>query len=239
MTIARFAVASAIALPLLWSTAVFAQEEEGRDEETAIIEEERDETLADRIPSVTRRTFRKAGRLQIAPTLGLSLNDPFYDHIMLGAGLHYHIGESLAVGASGYYSLALESTIGVGGGTGEFSTEFDRAAYGGFLELSWAPFYGKLSLLAESVLHFDTFITVGGGVVGLDQGDPAIAGTVAIGQHYFMNDWLALRIELRDQIFSMARTAEVDPDDTSLQNLVTFTIGLAFYVPGEFEREEL
>jgi len=28
-------------------------------------------------------------------------------------------------------------------------------------------------------------------------------------------------------------------DLLSLQNLLTFTMGLAFYVPGEFEREEL
>lgn len=230
---------AAFSAVLGWSAPGLAQEEEGRDEETAIIEEERQETLADRIPSVTRRTFRKEGRLQVAPTLGLSLNDPFYDHILVGAGLHYHVLESLAVGASGYYSVALENSIGVAGGVGEFTTEFDRAAYAGFLEVSWAPFYGKLSLLAESVLHFDTFISVGGGVVGLNQGDPAIAGTVAIGQHYFVNDWLALRIELRDQIFTMARTPDVDPNDESLQNLLTFTMGLAFYVPGEFEREQL
>ncbi len=231
--------AAALLVPLLCATSALAQEEEGRDEETAIIEEEREETLADRIPSVTRRTFRKEGRLQVAPTIGLSLNDPFYDHILLGVGLHYHVLESLAIGASGYYSVALDNEVGVAGGVGEFSTEFDRAAYGGFLELSWAPFYGKLSLFAESVLHFDTFVSVGGGVVGLNQGDPAIAGTVAIGQHYFLNDWLAFRVELRDQIFTMARTADVDPNDDALQNLLTFTMGLAFYVPGEFEREQL
>lgn len=231
--------AAAALVAQLFCAPASAQEEEARDEETAIIEEERKETLADRIPSVTRRTFRKEGRLQIAPTLGLSLNDPFYDHILVGAGLHYHVLESLSIGASGYYSVALENEVGVAGGVGDFTTEFDRAAYGGFLELAWAPFYGKLSLFAETVLHFDTFVAVGGGVVGLDQGDPAIAGTVAIGQHYFMNDWLAFRIELRDQIFTMARTADVDPNDDSLQNLLTFTMGLAFYVPGEFEREQL
>lgn len=214
-----------------------AQEDEGRDEETVIIEEDRPKTLEERIPSVTRRTFRKVGRLQLAPSVGLSLNDPFYDHVMLGAGLHYHVLESLSIGVNGTYSLAVDNDVGVAGGVGEFDNEFDRLAYSGYLEVAWAPFYGKLSLLAESVLHFDTFISVGGGVVGLDRGDPTIAGSVAIGQHYFLNDWLAFRIELRDQIFTMART-EIDPDE-SVQNLLTFTVGLAFYVPGDFEQEEL
>lgn len=215
-------------------------QEEVRDEETVIIEEERTKTLAERIPSVTRRTFVKKGRLQLAPTLGLSLNDPFYDHITVGAALHYHVVESLSIGFNGNYSIALDNDVGVAGGVGEFDNQFDRAAYTAFLEVSWAPIYGKLSLLAESVLHFDTYIAVGGGVVGLDQGDPAIAGSVAIGQHYFMNEWLALRLEIRDQIFNMARAVGPDVDeDSSLQNLLTFTIGLAFYVPNDFEREEL
>jgi len=70
-------------------------------------------------------------------------------------------------------------------------------------------------------------------VVGLDQGDPAIAGSVALGQHYFMNDWLALRLELKDTIFVMNRTPGEDND--SLQNLLSFTVGLAFYFPSELE----
>ncbi|MEM6734392.1 MAG: outer membrane beta-barrel domain-containing protein, partial [Myxococcota bacterium] len=193
--------------PFAASTAL-AQIDEGRDEDTAIIEEEQEQkSLAERIPSVTRRTFRKEGRLQIAPAIGLSLNDPFFDHVTLGAGLHYHIVESLAVGVTGFYSVAIENEIGVAGGVGPApENQFDRAAYSALFEVSWAPFYGKLSLLAEDVLHFDTFISVGGGIVGLDQGDPAIAGTIAFGQHYFMNEWLAIRLEVRDQIFSMART---------------------------------
>ncbi|MEM6531891.1 MAG: outer membrane beta-barrel domain-containing protein [Myxococcota bacterium] len=228
-----------VAVLCVLPSVAFAQEEV-RDEETVIIEEEQAKTLAERIPSVTRRTFVKKGRLQIAPTLGLSLNDPFYDHITVGAALHYHVVESLSIGFNGNYSITLDNDVGVAGGVGEFTNQFDRAAYTAFLEVAWAPIYGKLSLLAENVLHFDTYISVGGGVVGLDQGDPAIAGSVAIGQHYFMNDWMALRIEVRDQIFTMARAVGPEVvEDSQLQNLLTFTIGLAFYVPSDFEREEL
>ena len=45
-----------------------------------------------------------------------------------------------------------------------------------FLDLTWAPFYGKISILGEGIMHFDTYITAGGGVFGTDgagEGGPA------------------------------------------------------------------
>lgn len=220
----------------LWSLNIRAQESV-RDESTAVIEDAKPETLAERIPSVTRRSFVKAGRLELTPTIGLSLNDPFYDQIPVGAGIHYHFAESLAVGMVGSYTIAVDNDPQVSGGIGEFDNEFDRSAYSGFLEFSWAPFYGKLSVLAESVLHFDTFVSLGAGVVGLNQGDPAVAGSVALGQHYFVSEWMAVRLEVRDQIFSMSRAIGPEVvEDNALQNLLIFTVGLALF-PGDAEQE--
>lgn len=197
-------------------------------------------TLAERVPAVTRRAFRKAGRVEFFPALGLSLNDPFYNHYITSAGFTYHIMESLAVSASGdFYAsqgTALQVTTLIG--VPPSRPDYDGPAFGGRLELVWAPLYGKLSLFAEKVLHFDTYLSVGGGIIGPKRGDPAVAGTFAIGQHYFLNPWMAVRLDLRDQVYSLARNPEVS-GDKKVQNLLSFTVGMCFYVPSELERETL
>lgn len=228
-------------LSLSVASAAPAWADEAREEETAEILErdEGQQTLADRIPSVTSRAFVKSGRVQLTPQLGLSLNDPFYQNYVVGGAISYNILESLFVRASGSLFLATETTPLVTGGSGTFDPNFDRPVYSAGLELGWAPFYGKMSLLAESVLHFDTFIAVGGGVIGPDQGDPVVAATVAVGQHYFLNEWMALRLEIRDQIYSLDRAPLTANEEAALQNLITFNIGVAFFVPSQFEREQI
>src|SRR6478735_2972254 len=60
-------------------------------------------TLAERIPSVTRRAFVKAKRVELFPAVGLSLSDPFYRYVMPTLGIHYNFTESLFLGASADY----------------------------------------------------------------------------------------------------------------------------------------
>ena len=198
----------------------------------------RPKTLAERVPSVTRRTFEKAGRLELSPAAALSLNDAFYDHVVVSAAAIYHVLESFWFGVSGDYYLSISQDIGVTGGAAPRQPNPNRPIYVGRVEVAWAPFYGKLSLLAEQVFHFDTYVALGGGVLGPKKGDLRFSPSVAVGQHFFLNDWLAIRVELRDQIFMLARTPRVDTDET-LQNLLSVNLGVSFYIPPSFERESL
>ncbi len=185
-------------------------------------------TLAERIPSVTRRVFSKKGRVELTPAIGLSLDNPFQDNYIFGGGVAYHINESFAVGVQGEYYASSSAAPDVSGGGGGADLDFNGPVYAGRLELIWSPIYGKLNLFAEEVFHFDTFISAGAGYIGLDQDGGSVAGTIAIGQHYFLNDWLALRWDLRDQIFSMDVNPAGGPGK-HVQNLLTFNLGLAFY----------
>ncbi len=234
---------------ILWASVLFATllaspparaEEEAEAEAAEADEvrrshEERAKTLAERVPAVTRRVFAKSGRLEVAPAFGLSLNDPFFDHYLLSGALAFHVLESLWVGASGdfYLSSKNEPPV-VGGGAG--SPEYNRPAFGGRLELGWAPFYGKLSLLAETVLHFDTYVALGGGIISPKEGDKALTITAALGQHFFFNEWMGIRLELRDQSFEMARHAGGSEER---QHLLSVSLGLCFYVPPSSARQAL
>jgi outer membrane beta-barrel protein len=184
-------------------------------------------TLAERIPPVTRRVFVKKGRVELTPALGMSLDDPFHKDYVFQGGAAYHINEMFAVGVQGEYYASSKDAVDVSGGTG--NSDFNHPKYAARLELIWSPIYGKLNLFAEEVFHFDTFVSAGAGYMGLDT-DSTVAGTVAIGQHFFVSEWAAIRWDLRDQIFSM----DVHPGGgpgKHLQNLLTFNLGFAFYLP--------
>ena len=84
-------------------------------------------TLAERIPAVTGRVFAKSGRLELAPALGVALNDPFYDHVILSGGAAYHVLEWLWIGLSGDFYLSPESAIVVALENGLWNAGYTRA----------------------------------------------------------------------------------------------------------------
>ncbi|MBN1962108.1 MAG: outer membrane beta-barrel domain-containing protein [Deltaproteobacteria bacterium] len=216
-------------------------EERAADQETGTNLEEGEEaprTLAERIPSVTRRSFVKQNRLELFPSAGLSLNDPFYDHIIGSLGFAYHVFEYLSVGITGDYFGSIKSKIPVEGRLGNPTINIERPLYSGHLEVGFTPFYGKLSLLAESVLHFDIYAIVGGGMIARKRGGTTFAGVLGVGEHFFLNEWAALRVEIRDQIFMMGRN-NAEPKNDSMQNLLIVTLGLSIFIPPTFEHERL
>ena len=191
-------------------------------------------TLAERIPSVTHRAFTKAGRFQIMPAVGISLNDPFFHYTMPTLGLSYHLFETFAIGLSAEYYGALSSQVQVTGGAVLPTPTFNKPSYAARVEVEWSPLYGKISWLAEGVLHFDTYLSLGGGIVGVTSGNSSLGVSLAIGQHYFLNEWIALRFELREQVYNLARSPNIAPTPT-LQNLLTASAGLCFYLPSDTE----
>ena len=195
-------------------------------------------TLAERIPSVTRRAFVKQGRLEVFPTVSLSLNDPFYDHVIGTLGISYHVLESLSIGVAGDYYESLASKVPVTGKVGGFQLDVNRPLYAGRLEAAWSPFYGKVSLFAENVLHFDFYVIAGGGMIGRKVGGSTGEGVIGVGEHFFFNEWMGLRVELRDQMFMLGRYPD-DPKRQDLQNLMSVVVGLSFFVPPSFQHEQL
>lgn len=190
----------------------------------------RSPSLADRIPSVTRRLYRKQGNIELYSGLGVSLNDPFYTHVIGSLGVAYHFNESLALGFVGDYYNAQSTALDVAPAVNSTKVNLRSPRYGGRLEVTWAPIYGKMSVFAEKALHFDTYITVGGGMMSITQNETSNLGSIALGQHYFMTPWLSLRIEVRDQILKIARDPATN-SDKKWQNFLTAGVSLCFFLP--------
>lgn len=187
-------------------------------------------TLAERIPSVTHRAFSKSGRTELFGQLGLSLSDPFFRYVAPGVGARYHFDESWAVGAFVDYDAAIRTAIDiVSVANTEAVPDLNHPNLGVGLEAVYAPIYGKISWMAERVAHFDMYLSVGVGFLALHHAS-AVAGTFAIGQHYFLTSNTALKIELREQLYGMARDPAASPHD-SLTSLLMAQVGVSFFVP--------
>jgi len=213
-------------------------ESEREGERTADAEKEKREAtkrkLADRIKSVQRKVFLKKNRLEVYPYFALDLNDPFFQHFVLGGAVSFHFVDSLSVEARGggvVGSVRQDAIKLVRVTEGAIFDDPPEFQYHADLDVAWAPLYGKVSLLGEGILHFDVYVTAGPGVFGTNRGaNPAV--NVGIGQRYFLNDWLSARIELRDYIFVESRSNVSD-----VQNLLMLSLSVSGFFPTSFEYE--
>jgi outer membrane beta-barrel protein len=155
----------------------------------------------------------------------------------LGLAAGFHVLEELSIGVSGEWLAAFETSVPVTGGE-QTTRRYNHPVFGARLDVSWAPLYGKLSLMAESVLHFDSYITASGGVLGPSRDNPEFCWGGAVGQRYFVNEWIAVRWEVRTQFFELKRQPARD-NSKSLQIMLTGALGVSFFLPTEVEREKL
>lgn len=200
-----------------------------------------------RIRPVSGQLLRKAGRQEFTPTLGMSLGDPFFTKMLFGLRYGYHFGDQLSVGVGGFWaestpSGAVTRCDSRGLNCSAPQREHLVRAPGNFqflagADLSWAPLYGKISVLAETVLHFDTYLALGGGVLQTSHMPPGSArveealaphGSIAVGQRFYLSRAMSLRLELRDLIYPLEVHGRLGPE-TSIQNQLLFNLGLSIF----------
>lgn len=210
--------------------------------------QEETRTLKDRIKSVSNRMFAKSGRVELTvlPLTSISLNDAFFQKYGLGAEFAYHISEAFAIQALITYTLPdLNVDTGNAGYHGSRpDTKIPYAGKRSFLlgaDFCWSPVYGKVSLAAEYVMHFDTYVMGGVGAIGGDLGDTTnfgFAGSFGLGLRFFFNRSLALKIELKDyMVFNDKVKILKDSDSKSdVQHQLLFNLGLSiFFLEGSQE----
>lgn len=192
-------------------------------------------TLQQRIRAVSRHVFLKGGRFEVAPLAGITTNDPFYRRWQLGARVSYHVNDVFSVdvgGAGVLYSEFLDPAPILG----QLSTPVDDEAqlFGyGDVGVTFSPLYGKVAVMAEWVIHFDTFLSGGLGAT-FDETTTIVhpALELGIGSRVFLTRWLVLRTDLRDYIYPQDRGSGV-----KVQNLLNLNVGLGIFFPFDFEYE--
>lgn len=194
-------------------------------------DEARREKLSDRIKSVQRKVFIKKNRVELFPSFGLSLNDAFFTSFLLDGSLAYHVSDALSIEARGGGVIARsESDVirFVRVETDSLLEDPPELVAHGELDVLVSPFYGKISLFGEAILHFDTYIALGGGVFVTDD-TTAGAANVGIGQRFFLTEWLTARVEYRNYFFVEERAGS-----NELQTPGFLTFSVSGFLPTSF-----
>jgi outer membrane beta-barrel protein len=196
-------------------------------------------TLESRIPPVSGQEYGVADRFEIQPGIGFSFDDPFLEKFVPQLTLGYHFGEQFYLGLKGGYALSTSAgnvaACNTGGSVcGPPSSTQLQSLPGGmtviaFLEGGWTPFYGKVNLFGEKVIHFDFTLLLGvGGILAQTPASPdgttpassgfAFALGPGIAEHFFLSEHVAIAAELRDYIYF----------SSGVQNQLMFNLGLSF-----------
>ncbi|MGC6494206.1 MAG: outer membrane beta-barrel domain-containing protein [Myxococcota bacterium] len=122
---------------------------------------------------VRNRFFLKSNRFEIAPAVGIVPNNPFARRVTPSLSFGYHFTETLSVqGMFGFAPDAKEgdlksltAVLVERAGETEFRQPLDKVTLSAAFGISWAPLYGKINVLGETVLNFDVYGFLGMGMV--------------------------------------------------------------------------
>jgi outer membrane beta-barrel protein len=216
------------------------------------------DAFAGKVQPVSGQLYAKRGRLELAPTFNLSLNDAFFAKMMGGVKLGYHVFEWLSV--SGQYAVTLGDPSTTGSAVicppNEGCREADPASLyqvpgaiesiaGG--EVAFTPIYGKLNLFAEAVAHVDMSILAGVDYVtyrrvlsaqeaedGVVPGNEStIGGHLGLGMRVFFTQAFAVRLEVKDYLYAVDVPNVVTDGGSSkdLQNQIVAELGISVFFP--------
>jgi len=206
-------------------------------------------TLEERIRPVSGSLFIRKSRSELEPVVGISFNDAFFQKYMIGLRYAYHATDSFSVELGGAFGISMPSgEVNTCTAQGcQTPTKDQLQGTPGNIGLmvgasaTWSPLYGKLNIVAEKVLHFDTFFLAG--LDGIQYAEPSLdptnvapvntftfGGHFGIGQHFVINDFTALRVELRDYLYSGQRAVN-GAFESHLENQFMLDIGVSFFFP--------
>ncbi len=191
--------------------------------------------------AIENRFFLKEARFEIAPRFGYVPNNSFAQRYVGGLTLNYHFNETLALGADVTFSpdlgdrdlkqlvgILLDRANSASGAADNFQQPLDKVTLAAAFGVSWAPVYGKINLIGETVLNFDLYAFAGLGMVSKknyyarynrdinpeeitqpndvvlldDQGSEVkVAPNLGLGLNFFLNQTVALKIDAKAALF--------------------------------------
>ena len=204
--------------------------------------------------AVENRFFSKQERFEISPIIGYVPNNPFAVRYVGGAILGYHFNEVFSAQAQisyspdmgkqdlkGLVSVLLDRAYNAGAEV-DFQQPLDKVELSAAFGLAWAPIYGKINLVGETVLNFDLYGFAGAAMISKsnhiatynEAADPflgediinlvdnpgqpnevLVAPVIGIGQNYFLNQMMCFKIDAR-AAFYVDNEPQYDPNSTEV-----------------------
>jgi outer membrane beta-barrel protein len=187
--------------------------------------------------AVRNRLYKPQGRWEIGPSVGFTVLTRLTNHYVFNLGAAYNFDDTLAGEIRGGYAYSSQTGLARQVGeellkrdpvdevtkTHDFSNLWEMKA-NGVVGVRWAPVYGKISLMAEVPVHFQTYLSAGigagtfhrqslvmcfrvlsraGGQCGSFYQEDKVApmASAAIGFRFFTHPGGAIKLEVRDWTF--------------------------------------
>jgi outer membrane beta-barrel protein len=169
--------------------------------------------ISEEIYAVQQIYAIRKNRMEIAPSFGFTLNDPYVSHYNIGAGLNFWITNVLAIGLNmnWYQGLDSESDLNFHvRRSARLAIRPTEYQFGASLNFTYVPFYGKFAMFNRYIFQWDAYIMGGVGLMhtrpipvvdpeyrSFDFTYKVSIGNPAIGFRIFLSKWLTFFMELR------------------------------------------
>ncbi len=202
---------------------------------------ERDITQDDRVKAVQRKLYIKRGRFELAPYFVFNVNDAFYNKFGGAIRAAFYPADSFALSAR-FTLMRTLSTDDVRTAKQILQSQiyFSVPYWMATANAEFSPFYGKVAF-ANSILHLDGYVTVGGGVVytaTTGTKDASLPGNVNRGINPAFDLGFGLRFIVKDFFainLGLENTTYIDqPTGTTkgiTQNVMLLQAGVSFFLP--------
>jgi outer membrane beta-barrel protein len=190
---------------------------------------------------VQNRTYSKSGKFEFSLLGGVDFTDPFLNVYTAGARFGYHFNEYFSLhvigwkaysGASGTQTDLLSEKS-----PGQLGTALNTNApkYYVGTEAQWSLLYGKLSLLGESIIHYDFHLMAGFGAMSTQSGTD-FEQHIGVGQQFFLGKASFVNVDYRLMHYQETILQQVvptqlgDPVGTrqNFSNVITVGFGFLF-----------
>lgn len=193
--------------------------------------------VVDRVKAVPRKELFKRNRLEISPYTGVSLNDAFYEHLTIGGALVYYPHDVFGIGLGAEYFYVHPGTNAQREVRDIYTSVpavFDLPQLFAHLDFYWVPLYGKVSLFDKFILTLDAYTSVGFGIETAFASTSHFAAHFGIGKHIAINQWAAVKLDLRDHIY-VDEAVVGGIARSTVQNYVMLSLGFSIFVPPTVE----
>ncbi|MGB0647574.1 MAG: outer membrane beta-barrel domain-containing protein [Bradymonadia bacterium] len=199
--------------------------------------------------AVRNRMLYRKGRISVAPALSMTLNDAYRRNVLIGFDGIYNISDEIGVGLSGFFGLAYNTSLADQLETKRKETVEEGAfADIGYLvtsEIVYTPVFGKAAFAGEISVAYDMHLIAGAGLMGLSGGgdlnSAAPVGTIGAGLRVFLDQAMAISVQVRDYIVYRANNEVPDvyadqgdggvSSEKKVMNQFALTVSYAFFFP--------
>lgn len=201
---------------------------------------QQDDEIIERVV-VRNRKHSVWNTLELSPSFGVSLINRMTQQYNLQLGVGFNFSEEWGLDVRGGWSLGQLSSVAESArarreGDGREVKPVDefqdlwRMTWQAMLLPRWSPIYGKLNIVTELPVHFQAYLTAGGGMVGLESESivycqssgassctgylteerQSFAAAAGLGLRFFVAQGLGLRLELLNMMYPDEYRADID-----------------------------